>query len=214
MKRKGALGKLLNGMLGHESGWTSSLNQMHPEKERSPQQKLKAKLQNQKNRKQGDNHESGLASMTGLSRVQGSGSGMYQLGDLANELWHLEAKSTRSGSIRFDQKWIDKARRQATRLEREYVALAIQFAVRGEEYSGPLEAIVLFSKNVGELEPLSSISSNTRTKALKQEWFSHLVDGKCIPFTTPDYKLTIITINDFKCILSTSKDQTDQENQH
>lgn len=137
---------------------------------------------------------------------------MYQLGDLNDEDWHLEAKSTRTEELRFDQKWLDKAHRQAHRLDRQYIALAIQFTTRSEDYLGPLEAVMVPCVMADDLDTLSSLESVTRTKAISLWELADLVPGRSILFNTPKYKLAIITVKDYSCLLQSLKDQTDPEN--
>lgn len=199
MKRKGALGKLLRHMSGPGLGWTNSLNRKIEEtKERTEEERLKTRLQNQKNRKQGQKHETGLGRATGLTQVPGSGSGMYKLGDLANDDWHLEAKSTRSGVIRFDQKWVDKASRQARRLDRNHIAIAIQFVNRMDDHRGELEAVAVRSLPDPDMVRLDPIVSTTRTIGIAQKALAGLAPGKTIPLVLPEYPhLYLLTISDF-----------------
>jgi hypothetical protein len=127
---------------------------------------------------------------------------MYRLGDLSSTLWHVEAKSTRNDTIRFDQKWVDKALRQAQRLERKHVAIALHFANRFGKYKGDLDVVAVFADVTIDFIRVPGLTSSTRTKGLHQSLFSMLKSGHKIPFTLPDHQLAFITLPDFNLLCS------------
>lgn len=81
-------------------------------------------------RETGDENEKIASRVTGLKKTRGSGCGLLEKGDLGSSKIHLEAKATRTSTLRVQADWWRKAESQARERGKPVVLLQLAFMQR------------------------------------------------------------------------------------
>jgi hypothetical protein len=160
-----------------------------------------------KNKEQGKVTEEYLSLVTGLGIVPGSGCGLLFKGDLQNDKWLAEIKSTRNDHMRVQTAWWFKARAQADLKQKFYSSVILIFTARFDEYGGPLAVALVENHLVPKLECLpESYDLSGTCRKISQTRFSTLVPGfKSLARLEDPRKrvaqLAFITLPDFHSIV-------------
>jgi hypothetical protein len=166
-----------------------------------------------KNKQQGNITEENLVLETGLELVPGSGCGLLFKGDLQNDYWLAEGKSSRNNHLVFNTAWWFKAEAQALLKRKVYSALLLVFTIRFDEYTGPLGIAAVQNHLVPSLEcTKKSFDIHGTTHKIKQPQFEHIYEGQKSLVRVEDKQkrtaqLAFITLPDFqKLVTKTSND--------
>jgi hypothetical protein len=141
--------------------------------------------------------------------VPGSGCGLLFKGDLTNDSWYYEQKSTRTDVLRFRQEWWYKAEAQAADKRKPNVALGVCFTNRLNDYTGHLRFVFVLNQLVSHLETKTEgLILTNRTKQFPQNKAGHwpeigykqLIKLDASVFGAPKF-LALITDIDFTKLL-------------
>jgi len=150
---------------------------------------------NHDNRVQGAQLEKTAALHTGLEVTPGSGCGLRFKGDLNNECWLVEVKSTRDKTLVFDSRWWSKAEKQAKEKQKANVGLVFGWTTRPKGYTGELmfgaiqepEKSSKFQTTQSVFPPVWALAMNkSKTKKLPNNYMDQLTKDVCGAIVLPN----------------------------
>lgn len=97
--------------------------------------------------------EQKLAMWTGLDVTPGSGCGYIFKGDLNDEEWLVEVKSTRQKELVFDTAWFTKAAAQAKDKNKEFFAVLFGWDDRPDDFNGSSILFAAVPEELCDIEP-------------------------------------------------------------
>lgn len=135
-----------------------------------------------------------------MQRTRGSGAG-NQKGDAWSDSWFLEAKATKGSFITVQGQWWRKAKAQAERMQKPYVALGIRVSKR--DVPGALGAVFI-TRNAAEELCLTQVewrASANKTLRIPQAAIAALSDHFAYMTYIDGMELALITERTFRRVV-------------